>query len=149
MLMKNTYVRATTLVLLITILLGAVQANVKGLIGILALSGSILGSFLVITLLVVSVISLISGRVRSKAAPGPAALGSISQSSVRDRYKKGLIWSLILATPGVFLWVLAALTTRNGGGEAFLIAIPLFFVSFAALFAALLYGIAYLLKRDK
>lgn len=150
MILKNGYVRATLLVLLLTILLGVVQANIKGPYWVFTFSGVFLGSFLVILLAFLSILSLIKERTQAKLTPMYAmAPKPARQLSTRDSYKKGFIWSLIIATPGVFFMISAALTTRNGGGEAYILVIPLFFVSFIALFAALLYGMAYLFKKGE
>ena len=150
MILKNSYVRATLIVLVLTILAGLAQANINGPLSLFALSGTFLGSFLILILACMALISLIKERRQAKLDPKYVmAPKPISQLSPSDRYKKGFVWSLIVAAPGLFFMLSAALTTRNGGGEAYIVFIPLFFVSSIAIFAALLYGIAYLFKRGK
>lgn len=75
--------------------------------------------------------------------------GLPNQKDTAAYYKKRLLWCLALAAPGVLFWVFAAVSTQNGGGEAFIVFIPFFLLTFFCLFAAFLYGIAYVYKKFK
>jgi hypothetical protein len=125
----------------ITVISGIVQANSRGVNFILAFTVTTTGLLLSIALIITSIISVIKNRKQPSALSAP-----VPEST---RYKRGFVWSVIVAAPGILIWLSAAFTTRNGGGEAYILFIPLLFVSFIALFAALLYGVAYIFKREK
>jgi hypothetical protein len=143
MILKNRYVRATLIVLLLTLMTGFTQANVSGPAWMLTFTGFTIGVFITIILFIMSIFSL---RKNSKQAYISTMPTPVSEAVI---YKKRFFWCLIIAAPGVLIWSSAFFTTRNGGGEAYLAFIPLLFVSFAAILAALLYGIAFLVKRGK
>lgn len=150
MILKNSYVRATFVVLLLTIMAGVAQANIHGPLWLFAFSGVYLGAFLVLILFFMSVISIIRESRKPTLIPTQNMGVKVSaQPGSSSYYRNRFLWSLILAVPGALLWLSAAFTTRNGGGEAYIVFIPLFMLSFAMVFLALFYGIAYLLKRGK
>ncbi len=145
---QNKNVRATLIVGVITLILGLLQANISGPLWLLSLAGVYLGTFLTIILICVSLVSVIKDMRNSSRAlvlkpevlPGTAAY-----------YKRGLRWSLVIAFPGLFMWLTSIWETRGGrgGGEAFIIFIPLMFLSFVMVIPILFYGFMYLYKRSK
>lgn len=147
-LLKNEYFRAGLIAAALTAVAGLLQANVRGPLWLFAFAGMYLGAFLTVVLLIVSVFSVAKETRSSSQAIElkPEVLpGSASY------YKKRFIWSFVISIPGFAMWITAALTTGNGqgGGEAFIVFIPLMMLSFVMIFAMLIYGVMYLYKRKK
>lgn len=122
---------------------GIVTVSTSGAISFVAASGLYLGLMLTVILLIVSFISII------RESRGPLKLRAPVVHGSAEYYKKKLIWSLLISAPGLFIALYAALTTQNGGGEAFIVFIPVMLISYVSAAIALVYGALYLFKKVK
>nr|WP_281720478.1 hypothetical protein [Nitrosomonas nitrosa] len=153
---RNSYVRATFITLLLTAILIMLFVSIGGPVQLLGGTAFLLGAFLAFVFFVMSIFSVskqlrkaqilqksnVTSGVNTTPSPQP-------QPDSAAHYKRRLIWSLIVAVPGALIWLLALTTTQNGGGEAFIVFTPLFLISSLALLAALFYCIAYIYKKIK
>jgi hypothetical protein len=150
---KNSYVRATAVVALLTPIAGLLQANADGPIWMLSFSALYLGMFLLPILLIASIVSVARHRKEIANIQYPTTpIPLLAEKNKSINYKKRFIWCLVLAVPGLCIYLFTTISANSGDSGTEFIALifwPLLLLSLVAVPAAVVYGLVYLLKKNK